>query len=353
MKALKDKEYKELKEELDMCQNPLYFFHDDPDGLCSFLLFYKYKREGNGVVIKSTPLIDLKYLKKVEEYNPDKIFVLDIADVSQEFIDSVNVPIIWFDHHGPYQRRNIKYFNPRLHNKDNNPPVSYMAYFVVEENKWISLAGMVADWYLPKKTMRNKLSQEFPDLLPMHVDDPAEALFNTRLGKLCKILSFILKGTYRDAMKYVKILTRINSPEEILNCETKQAEFVYKKYEKINAMYESLLEDAKKKVTDNLFLEFYYSEDTTSFTGDIANELLYLYPEKIILIAREKSGEMKCSLRAAKYDLPSMIDQSISGLEGAYGGGHKNASGAVIKKDDFDFFLKKMKIEAKKQSKET
>ena len=226
MKGLKTKEYEELREELDNCQNPLYLFHDDPDGLCSFLLFYKYKREGNGVIVKSTPRIDLKYLRKVEEYKPDKIFVLDIADISQDFIDAVNIPIIWFDHHGPYERRNVKYFNPRLHYKDYNPPVSYMAYFVVEENEWLSLVGMVADWYLPPEKERRKLSKRFPDLLPEAVDRPEQALFNSPVGKLCKIFSFILKGTSRDAMKYVKIMTRIKTPEELMNCGSSQAKYI-------------------------------------------------------------------------------------------------------------------------------
>ncbi|MFW6449598.1 MAG: DHHA1 domain-containing protein [Nanoarchaeota archaeon] len=350
MRGLAKKDYQKLQEELDNCQNPLYFFHDDPDGLCSFLLFYKYKREGSGVIVKSTPKIDQKYLRKVEEYNPDKIFVLDIADVSQEFIDAVNVPIIWFDHHGPYERRNIKYFNPHLRKKGYNPPVSYMAYFVVGENEWISLVGMVADWFLPPEEDRRKLSSRFPELLPSSVNTPDEALFNTRLGKLCKIFSFILKGTYRKAMKYVKIMTRIKGPEELLNCETQQAKYVYKKFEKINAMYESLLKEARKKAGRGLFLKFFYSEDTTSFTGDLANELLYLYPDKIILIGREKSGEMKCSLRAVKYNLPPIVENSIIGLEGAYGGGHENAAGVVVKKEDFDMFLERMKKEASKQS---
>ena len=67
---LNEEQVKKIRDELDNCQNPLYFFHDDPDGLCSFLLFYRYKKEGNGVVVKrATPQVDDKFLHKVKEYN--------------------------------------------------------------------------------------------------------------------------------------------------------------------------------------------------------------------------------------------------------------------------------------------
>ncbi len=346
MTELKSKDYREIKKELDNCQNPLYLFHDDPDGLCSFLLLYKYKREGNGVIVKSTPKIDLKYMRKVEEYNPDKIFVLDIADVTQEFIDKVGVPIIWIDHHGPYERNNIKYFNPRTYEKNSNPPVSYLTYKVVKDYEWIALTGMVSDWYLPPDKERKTLVKKYPELLPEHIDRPEEALFSTELGRLCRIFSFILKGNHKDAIKYVKVLSRIGTPQEILKSETPQGKYIYRKFEKIEKVYQELLKEAKKKAGKSKFIVFDYSEDTTSYTSDLANELLYKFPEKIIVIARKKSNEMKCSLRAAKYDLPPMIEESIVGLEGAYGGGHEHAAGAVVKEEDFRIFLERMKKKA-------
>ena len=91
---LTDEQVKQIKEELDNCKNPLFFFHDDPDGLCSFLQFYRYKKEGNGVIVKrATPQVDEQFLPKVKEYSPDKIFILDLAVVDQGFIDGVKVLI--------------------------------------------------------------------------------------------------------------------------------------------------------------------------------------------------------------------------------------------------------------------
>ena len=59
---------------------------------------------------------------------------MDVALVEQEFIDKAKRPIIWVDHHGPYERRNVKYFNPRIENKEDNLPTTYLCYKVVKKD---------------------------------------------------------------------------------------------------------------------------------------------------------------------------------------------------------------------------
>ena len=94
-------------------QTALVLFHDDPDGLASFLLFYRDIREGIGKTIKAFPQITEQYARKVEDYGADKVFILDIALVDQEFLDVVKVPVIWIDHHPPQDRQRVQYYNPR------------------------------------------------------------------------------------------------------------------------------------------------------------------------------------------------------------------------------------------------
>ncbi|MBD3259624.1 hypothetical protein GF371_03245, partial [Candidatus Woesearchaeota archaeon] len=91
------KQIQQIKEELDNCKKPIFLFHDDPDGLASFLLLYRYKGEGKGIPIKAAPRLNLFFAKKVNEYNADKVFVLDIADIEPSFYDNVKVPVIWVD----------------------------------------------------------------------------------------------------------------------------------------------------------------------------------------------------------------------------------------------------------------
>jgi single-stranded DNA-specific DHH superfamily exonuclease len=339
---LTDKQYAQIKEELETCTNPLYFFHDDPDGLCSFLLMYRQIHEGHGIIVKTHPNINEKFLKKVEEYGPDKIFVLDIAMIEQDFIDTVKTPIVWIDHHGPYKRENVKYFNPRVNEQTSSPPASYLCYKATMEEKdlWIAMVGCIGDMYMPE--FADEFRKQYPGLLPEGMTDARHAQFNSELGKLAKILSFVLKGNSKDAMTYVKTLTRVKSPLEILNQETAQGKFIYKRYEEVNKEYEQLLQEALSKAGDENVLLFLYPPSRMSFTGDLANELVYRFPDKVIIIGREKSGDVKLSLRSDKYHLPELIEKSLIGLQGT-GGGHEHAAGAVVKAEYFEKFMENLR----------
>lgn len=336
-----EKQFAQIMDELEHCQKPLFFFDDDPDGLCSFLLFYRYKKEGKGIVVKSQPKVDFKFVRKVEEYQPDKVFVLDVPKVDRNFVDNINIPIVWVDHHGPYEVDKVKYFNPRLENKGDNIPTSLSCYSVVKQDLWIAMIGTVGDWFLPK--IKDEFIKIYPKLLPKSIKKPEDALFKTELGKLVKIFSFVLKGKTQDVMKGVKILTRINDPYEILEQKTPAGKFIYKRYEKINKEYESLLKKGLKVGNKKeKILKFIYEGNTMSFTKELSNELLYNYPDKLILVAREKSGEMKCSLRCSKLHLPTIMENALKGVSG-YGGGHEHACGGCVKVEDFDLFVKQLK----------
>jgi len=336
---LTEKHYNEIRQELDNCKRPLFFFDDDPDGLCSFLLFYRYAREGKGIVVKSTPELKPMFLRTVENYSPDKIFILDKPMVSPDFIDAVKVPIIWIDHHNIIENSGTKYYNSR---KDGfGEPASCICYRVVKQDLWIAACGAVADWCLPDFSA--EFSKEYPDLLPAEIKKPEKALYETKLGELIKILSFILKGKTSDVLSCVKILTRIKTPYELINEETTQARFIIKRFEKVKKGYDSLLEEALKNKKEDKMIVFTYSEKKMSFTGDLSNELLYMFPEKIILVAREKGGEMKCSLRSSgPVSVSEILKKALVGIEG-YGGGHEHACGLCIKNKDFKRFVENIK----------
>ena len=343
--SLTKQEIEQIREELNECKNPLFFFHDDPDGLCSFLLLYKIKKEGHGIILKIPPEMGVEFLRKVKEYDPDKIFILDKARVSQEFIDGAKRKVIWIDHHDPYKRENVLYFNPRVHNKNDNTPVSYICYEVAQKDLWLGVIGSIGDWFMPPDI--DKFRKKYPDLIPIKTNKPEEIYFSAELGKLVKIFSFVLKGDNKEAMKCVKILTRIKGPYEILEQKTSQGRYIYKRYEKINKIYEKLLNDALAKATKEELLLYIYDETTTSFTSDLSNELLYRFPEKIILIGRKKSDEIKFSFRSTKLLLPQIVEASLKGVEG-YGGGHEHACGISIKGRYLDVFLNNLKKELEK-----
>ncbi|MBI4983723.1 DHH family phosphoesterase [Candidatus Woesearchaeota archaeon] len=333
-----------LREELATSKNPLFFYDDDPDGLCSFILLYKMHREGHGTIVKVAPKLDASFVRRVEEYHPDKIFILDMPIVEQEFVDKVKQPIFWIDHHSPLQLPGVHYFNPCIKDPNAYIPTTRMAYQVSSntEDLWIAAVGCLADWHMPD--FIDQVIEKYPYLLSQKMD-LADVVFTQPMGKLIRIFSFILKGPTSEVNKCVKILTRIKSPEEILEQKTSQARFLYKHYEKVNIHYVPLLEEAKKKAGKSKLLLFYYTDQKWSFTSELSNELSTLYPHKIILIARKKSGEMKCSIRSQTTVLKA-LEKALVGIDG-YGGGHPQACGAVVKEHDWEMFLKRFKEETK------
>lgn len=338
---LTEKEVTRLRDELETAKNPLFFFHDDPDGLASFLLLYRKAKEGRGVCVKAFPELTTAFLHKIEETEPDKIFVLDIAMVDQDFIDNAKAPVIWIDHHTPIKREKASYFNPRLQQEHLNVPASYLCWQVVQQDIWIAMAGCVSDWFWPG--FAEEFRKKYPLLLPESINCVEDALFKSQLGELVKILSFNLKGATSEVNKTIKVLTRIEHPDEILKQQTPKGRFIYKKYEKIEKMYLALKQRALSQVKKGPLLVFTYSEDNLSLTKDLANELLYLYPDKVIVLGREKSGEVRCSLRAGRQiNLQKALQKALEGI-GGYGGGHEQACGAAIKQEDFARFLEQLK----------
>jgi single-stranded DNA-specific DHH superfamily exonuclease len=340
--ALTQTQIKQIRDELVTCKNPLFLFHDDPDGLCSFLLLYKYIREGHGIVVKSVPRIDDKFIRKVEEYQPDKVFILDIAIVDQYFLDNVKVPVIWIDHHEPLDRNKVKYFNPRVKEPKKNIPATYLCHQITQNDLWIAMAGCIGDWFVPD--FYNDFVKAYPKLIDKKKKKAPDILFDTELGKLSRILAFILKGKTGEVMKCVKILTRIGDPYEILEQKSPRGKYIYKRYEKMDTKYQKLLKEAIKNAGKDKLLVFTYSADEMSFTGDLSNELLHRYPNKIIIIGRKKSDEIRMSLRASKILLPPLLQKALQSVRG-YGGGHEHACGACVKEDDFKEFLEILRKE--------
>lgn len=321
-------ELESIRKELETSKNPLFIFHDDGDGLCSFLLCYRYVKRGHGELIKRLFTLTKEYEYLIKKHNPDKIFILDIPIVEQEFLDSVNVPVIWIDHH-PLQKRNkVKYFNSRVGSPDKNFPVSYICYIALKNHLWIGMMGAVSDYYLPE--FKDEFSKKYPDLLPKDITTVGQALYETRLGELIRYLSFSLKAPMYKVKQNVSKLLKMEDPHEIEELYDKE---VIEKYNKLKT-------SALKKKAEGKFFIYKY-EGKLSFIGELANELIHLFPDKIVIVARENEGEIKASLRTRDYDLSKISEIALS-VDGE-GGGHEKACGAKMKAKEWEKFLNILK----------
>ena len=331
----------EIKEHLDKSENPLIFFDSDPDGLCSYLLFKRYLGRGKGIPCERSKDL-IFYLNKVKEFSPDRIFVLDIFDVSQEFIDSVNVPIIWIDHHPVIKRKGIKHFNPRNFSKTDIKPTSYICYKTVNQDMWISMVGCVADWFIPE--FAKEFVKQYPGIYDEKIKDPAKAFHSKGLGELIKIFVFILKTTYADVIKNISILSKVESPYEILNQETPRGKYIYKTALKNGRYYDVLLKEALTIRPEGKLYLFIYPKGNVSYRSHLSNRILYKYKNKFIIIGTEDDKWVKMSMRSAKFKVLPTLKKALKDVSG-YGGGHTYACGSAVAKEDFPKFIASIKRE--------
>lgn len=331
-----------FKEKLLEANRPLFLFDDDPDGLCSFILLYRFVKKGSGRAVKGS-IINEQMSNFVNTYAPDLLVVLDKSDIDEEFLESISCDVIWIDHHKPVKKNVLLYLNPMIEDENDNSPTSYWAYKISNQDLWISAVGIISDWQMLPEKEFVELNEKFPTFLKNKL--PEKALFEDDVGRLAKIFSFNLKGKSKDILSSIKMLCRVENPYDILNGSNAQTKLILKRFESNNANYVNLLNSVKKTKDD--VLVFKYTSSENAFTTDLSNELLYKFPNKIILVARESNGSFKCSLRSAKYPIDKILEITLCEING-FGGGHEHACGAVIPSEQFNSFVEAFKENSEK-----
>ena len=340
---LTEKQVSEIREHLEKAQNPVFFFDNDPDGLCSFLLLQRYIGRGRGVVIKSFPNMEAGYFRKVSELNADYIFILDKPLVSKEFFEKVkevNIPVVWIDHHEIETEAPdfINYYNPMLNSNKTNEPVTALCYQITgnKEDVWIAVAGCVSDSFFPP--FYKEFKEKYPEL-SIETEDAFEVVYNSRVGDIIRILSNGLKDTVTNVVLMIKFLFKVKSPYDILE-ENSKNKILHKRSEKIKERYDKILEKGKKiGVKPGKILFFRYSGDL-SVSGEISNHLKYLFPKKIVVVAYVGGSKINLSLRGK--GIKEKFLKAIEGINGATGGGHNDAVGGQLISGDLDKFKKNL-----------
>ncbi len=336
---LTEKQIIEIREHLENAKNPVFFFDNDPDGLCSFLLLQRFIGRGRGVVIKEAGKLSARYFHRVEEFKADYIFVLDKPAIDKEFIEMAkakNLTIVHIDHHPPeaLEGKTEYYYNPMLVSKTNEP-ASDLCYKIAKrkEDIWIAAVGCISDACIPD--FIDEFQKKYPELINIKYKTAFDILYKTEIGKIAMILSFGLRDTTSNVVLMMKFLMNAANPRDLLEENAKTKSFL-NKFEHIFKIYMNLLERAKQSASEDI-LFFSYSGEV-GLNRDLSNELMYLYPGKIIVIAYTKGNRANVSMRWEKGDIRTPTLKALEGLEGATGGGHEHAPGAQMPADQLKQF---------------
>jgi len=335
---LTKKQVTEIREHLEKAQNPVFFFDNDNDGLCSFLLLRRFLGRGKGVAVKSFPDMNAEYARKVEELNSDYVFILDKPIVSVSFFEEVknmNVPIVWIDHHEVQIEIPdfVNYYNPTLKKKNKNEPVTYLCQHIAnrKEDLWLAVIGCISDRFFPD--FYKDFMKLYPDL-SVKADDAFDIFYKSQIGNISKMFNFALKDTTSNVVKMLKFLIDAKNPYDVIEESNKNRE-MHLRFKQVYKKYEKLIEKAKASADENKILFFQYGGDL-SISADLSNELHYLFPKKIIVVIKITGMKANISMRGEK--IRKIFLDSIKDIEGAKGGGHENAIGGQMGVEDLEVF---------------
>ena len=344
---LDKKELMELREVLEGSANPIFYYDNDADGLCSFLLLRRWLGRGYGIAIRGHPGLGKDFAKKAKELGADKVFVLDKPVIQEEFFDEISsygLEVVIIDHHKDSldyaNKEGVVLYNDFDENGEGNRPVSAICYELVgnKDESWIAMMGCIADHYLPKFV--DDFKERFGEYWSSDIKVPFDAYYGSEIGKLAMALNFGLKDSTSNIVKLQKYLSKIRSPSQVL-AEVSGNDDFRKKYNFLKGKFEGLISDKSniKEVGDVLFFD--YSGDV-SMSSDIANYLSYKYKDKILVVAYTSQGFVNISIRGKK--VRGVLERVLEKVDGS-GGGHEDAVGARIGSKDLIFFKEEFEKE--------
>ena len=193
------------------------------------------------------------------------------------------------------------------------------------------MIGCIADNYLPDFV--SEFEKQYPDLWKKEIKTAFQALYETGIGKITRVLGFSLKDRTSNVIRMLKTLMKTKNPMEILD-ETKNNFLLYR-FNQVEKRYQKLLSKASGFYGKSKLLYFQYGGEL-SLSADISNELSYRFPDKIIAVVYIKGVVANISLRGD--GVKKITLKAIEGLEDATGGGHENATGCKVRVEDLPKF---------------
>lgn len=327
---------KEIRESLENSQNPLFFFDNDVDGLCSFLIMQRFLGRGRGISIKSFPELDRSYYKKVEELNADTVFILDKPLVDILFLKDLeerNIPVVWIDHHEMESIEfptNVRYYN----SFPSAEPVTYLSYQVTKkkEDLFLAMIGCIGDVYLPD--FAKEFTEKNPDLFNLNIP-VFDSLFLTEIGKAVRLLNFALKDTVTNVVNMIRYLSQITNIYEILQ-ESNKSKTFHLRAKQLEKIHNKLVQKAENNLTEEKLFVFTYSGDT-AMSADLANWLYFKHKDKMVIVAFRKQDKLSVSLRGK--EAKKILFKITKKIPEISGGGHDEACGAQVPTDLFEKFI--------------
>lgn len=293
------------------------YFHKDCDGTCSAALIAAFLSQAGIKPKLFCGELDEKDLAKFGKKGIENAIFVDLAiDQYPEFLTGFKgKKVLVIDHHpisNDLNKIGFLHINPRFESPDIYISAAQICHKICSRGglagfEWLARLGAVGDYAL----VGTKEEREAADLVD------AIKIFKKEKGMI-SLAKFLAKSKKLEDFLY--------KPEYMGMGELLKAE-IEKQIERF-------------KIEKSNDINFFEVRSRYSITSIMAVKIFDLYPDKT-LITYTKSGRFyKFSGRSRKFDIGTAFKMASSGL--GQGGGHKIASGAIIRGDGFSTFRRRL-----------
>ena len=202
---------------------------------------------------------------------------------------------------------------------------------------WIGVIGCISDYFVPE--FYSDFRKKFADLT-IDSKDAFEIIYNSKIGEIATMFGFALMDRTTNVINMLKLLMKVKSPYDVLEENTK-THSMHSRSNELYEKYKRLIEKAKEGIKDSDKLVFFKYGGDTGMSAEISNRLKYLFPEKVIVVVREKEARASLSIRGK--GIKNKVVKIIEEFESATGGGHEDAVGAQIKLEDLGKFERELR----------
>jgi len=138
----------------------------------------------------------------------------------------------------------------------------------------------------------------------------------------------------------LRFLMKAKSPYDVLE-ESKNNYSMHKRFKELNNKYRKLFQNAMKVGNSLENVLFFKYSGETKFSQNLSDELMYNFPERIIVVAFVDQAKVTMSIRGE--NVREKVMKILENFEDATCGGHANSIGAKIRIDDLEKFEEKVR----------
>ncbi len=327
--------------------NIIVIFHNDADGIASaalFSIFLKSHANREPYLISQPMPVDKNLMQKIKTTIPSKIVFLDLAiDQSRDLLEKISriASVLIIDHHQISKNsneKNIVHFNPRFGKPDVYQSNSYLTYKIFSEIMdmsswlWIAGIGIIGDYDVSDSMdLINEIKKKYPSI-------SIEPLLRSELGRIVDMISATRATKSLTPEQLVHLLIKAKNLEAF----SKNRE-IMDSYEKIEMEIAGIMVDFEKSAERFPGIIFYDMTSEYNLRSPISTKVSEMHPDKLVVVHQTVGSRIKLSARnqTRRFDVSKLLQQACRGL-GASAGGHANAAGAMLKKDDWEKFRERL-----------